>query len=110
MTAWPIDIVRGATFSLEIDVVDADGNAVDLTGYEAFAELRADARDTAVFATMTAVVTSANPGRVRVSMDPPETAVLEEGARLWWASEARGGPDTIPLLRGPAFVSVESIR
>ena len=75
-------IDQGATFTADIDVTDADGNILVLTGYTAAGQMRKTyASSTAT--NFTASIQSASNGTVRISLSAIQTNALKAGRYVY---------------------------
>lgn len=80
--AWQADILveQGASFELEIDLTDADGNLLDTTGYAACSQIREHAlsvNSSANFSTALAT------GMLTLTLTANATAALSMGRYVW---------------------------
>lgn len=75
---------QGATFSSDVTVKDANGNAFDLTGYTASAKMAKGFASTKTRTTITCTVNGdPTTGIVTMSLTADQTAVLEEGRYVY---------------------------
>jgi hypothetical protein len=106
--------VRGTTISLTFTVKDEDGQVADLTGATAYLRVRPDAKAAPVIqkqSPSTGITISTQTGATKdqfvATLDPADTAALEQGDYLWdaWivtAAAARHAviaPSKLSLLR-----------
>lgn len=81
-------IDQGATFSSDITVKDANGNAFNLTGYTAEAKMAKGYASTRTRTTMTATIASdPTTGVVALSLTPAETTALDAPERYLYDVE-----------------------
>ena len=87
-----LTIDQGATFSSDVTVKDANGNAFDLTGYTAEAKMAKGYNSTRTRTTMTTTI-NADPttGIVTLSLTATETAALDALARYVYDLEVVSG-------------------
>ena len=77
-----LTIDQGASFKAEIDVKDADGDALDLTGFTGAGQMRKTyASSTAT--NFTASIQSASNGTVRISLTATQTNALKAGRYVY---------------------------
>lgn len=76
---YDILIEQGATFEFTGTVQDADGNAIDLTGATLAAQIRKQASDPVLLATLTCALLVAASGTFKVSMTAADTAAIDVG-------------------------------
>jgi len=81
---YNITIRRGRDLSLNFEYTDADGVAINMTGYSIAAEIRATkARDGDLIATFTTVETSLSTGLFGITLSDTITAALTDTAGYW---------------------------
>ena len=75
---------QGATFSSDVTVKDANGNAFDLTGYTASAKMAKGFASTKTRKTITCIVNGdPTTGIVTMSLSADETSTCEEGRYVY---------------------------
>ena len=77
-----IFIDQGADFSITVDVSDANGNQLNLTGYTAAAQMRKTYGSSTISATFTTTIT-ADTGKVALSLTDTQTTALEAGRYVY---------------------------
>ena len=79
-----LTIDQGATFSSDVTVKDANGNAFDLTGYTASAKMAKGFASTKTRTTITCTVNGdPTTGIVTMSLSADETSTCEEGRYVY---------------------------
>ena len=73
-----LQIDQGATFTSDVTVKDANGNAFDLTGYTARAKLAKGYQSTKTRQDITTTSASATEGKVTLSLTADQTTALED--------------------------------
>ena len=73
-----LQIDQGATFTSDVTVKDANGNAFDLTGYTARAKLAKGYQSTKTRQDITTTIASATEGKVTLSLTADQTSALED--------------------------------
>jgi len=96
-----LTIDQGATFSSDVTVKDANGNAFDLTGYTAEAKMAKGYSSTRTRTTMTTTI-NADPttGIVTLSLTATETASLDAPARYVYDLEITSGATVTRVIEG----------
>ena len=96
-----LTIDQGATFSSDVTVKDANGNAFDLTGYTAEAKMAKGYSSTRTRTTMTSTI-NADPttGIVTLSLTATETAALDAPARYVYDLEITSGATVTRVIEG----------
>ena len=96
-----LTIDQGATFSSDVTVKDANGNAFDLTGYTAEAKMAKGYNSTRTRTTMTTTI-NADPttGIVTLSLPATETAALDAPARYVYDLEITSGATVTRVIEG----------
>ena len=96
-----LTIDQGATFSSDVTVKDANGNAFDLTGYTAEAKMAKGYNSTRTRTTITTTV-NADPttGIVTLSLTATETAALDAPARYVYDLEITSGATVTRVIEG----------
>jgi len=99
-------IDQGATFTSDITVKDANGNAFNLTGYTAEAKLAKGYASTRTRVTMTSTIASdPTTGIVALSLTPAETASLDAPERYVYDVEITQTSALVVYLRGELQLS-----
>ena len=96
-----LTIDQGATFSSDVTVKDANGNAFDLTGYTAEAKMAKGYNSTRTRTTMTTTI-NADPttGIVTLSLTATQTAALDAPARYVYDLEITSGATVTRVIEG----------
>ncbi len=107
MTASRVDILleQGGTFSITVDLVNANGTPWDLTGYTAAAKVRALPTDAASLLALTVTIgTPASNGSLTVSASAAQTAALSTTFQLgYWELDVTSGAGVVsPIYKGLA--------
>lgn len=104
-----IDIYRGDDLVHTINIVDADGNPVDLSGRTYASQLRRYPDTEQIAATFSVDDAQANVGLLILSIDGDVTATLEPGPYRYDLEQTQGGTRTT-LLAGEAVVTADVTR
>ena len=95
-----LTIDQGATFSSDVTVKDAQGNAFNLTGYTAVAKLAKGFASTKTRTNMTtSIATDATTGVVTLSLTATETAALD-AERYVYDLEITSGATVTRVIEG----------
>ena len=95
-----LTIDQGATFSSDVTVKDAQGNAFNLTGYTAVAKLAKGFASTKTRTNMTtSIATDATTGVVTLSLSATETAALD-AERYVYDLEITSGATVTRVIEG----------
>jgi len=96
-----LTIDQGATFSSDVTVKDANGNAFDLTGYTATAKMAKGYSSTRTRTAITCTI-NADPttGIVTLSLTATETAALDAPARYVYDLEITSGATVTRVIEG----------
>ena len=95
-----LTIDQGATFSSDVTVKDAQGNAFNLTGYTAVAKLAKGFASTKTRTNMTtSIATDATTGVVTLSLTATETAALD-AERYVYDLEITSGAAVTRVIEG----------
>ena len=81
-----LTIDQGSTFSVDIDVTDADGDALNLTSYNASGNVRGQMRKTYTSSTktdFTCSITNESGGVVNIQLSPTQTNALKAGRYVY---------------------------
>ena len=78
MQIYDMEVRRGETFKEQIKLVDLDGNAINLTGRTAKAQVRKNPGDSTLIAEMTATHTS-DKGQITFSLTATQTKAMAVG-------------------------------
>tara|TARA_Y100001970_G_C14074520_1_gene771251 strand:- start:650 stop:982 length:333 start_codon:yes stop_codon:yes gene_type:complete len=94
-----LQIDQGATFTSDVTVKDANGNAFDLTGYTARAKLAKGYQSTKTRQDFTTTIASATEGKVTLSLTATETTALED-TRYVYDLEIQTGDVVTRVIEG----------
>jgi hypothetical protein len=103
-----IFIDQHTDFSITVDVTDATGNVLNLTGYTAAAQMRKTYTSTNASATFSTVV-SAPDGKVTLLLTDTVTGALEPG-RYVYDMTVTSGSTTTRVIEGQAIVTPSVTR
>ena len=99
-----IFIDQGSDFSLTVDVQNALGNALDLSGYTIAAQIRKTYSSSNASATFTTSHNGAN-GQVVLQLTDAVTAALESGRYVYDLNITSGAGDKTRVVEGQAIVT-----
>ena len=99
-----IFIDQGSDFSLTVDVQNALGNALDLTGYTIAAQMRKPYGSTNASATFSTSHNGAN-GQVVMQLTDSVTAALDAGRYVYDLNITSGAGDKTRVVEGQAIVT-----
>ena len=99
-----IFIAQGSDFSLTVDVQNALGNALDLTGYTIAAQMRKTYGSTNASATFSTSHNGAN-GQVVMQLTDSVTAALDAGRYVYDLNITSGAGDKTRVVEGQAIVT-----
>ena len=99
-----IFIDQGSDFSLTVDVQNALGNALDLTGYTIAAQMRKTYGSTNASATFSTSHNGAN-GQVVMQLTDSVTAALDAGRYVYDLNITSGAGDKTRVVEGQATVT-----
>jgi len=103
-----IFIDQHTDFTITVDVTDAVGNVLNLTGYTASAQMRKTYSSSAVSATFGTVIV-ANAGKVSLTLTDTVTGALEAG-RYVYDMTVTTGSTTTRVIEGQAIVTPSVTR
>ena len=98
-----IFIDQGTDFSITVDVTQADGAPLNLTGYSAAAQIRKTYGSSNVSAVFTTSI-SAAAGQVTLSLTDTQTSVLTAG-RYVYDLNITSGSTTTRVVEGQAIIT-----
>ena len=102
-----ITIQQGATFEQEVQVIDASGTAIDLTGFLGRGVIR-DAIGGTLIATFTVTISDAANGKVTFSLTPTTTESLSwTGWHVYDVEVYSGSAVVYRVAEGRAELSLE---
>ena len=99
-----IFIDQGADFSITVDVSDADGNVLSLTGYTAAAQIRKTYSSSSISKTFTNSINAAA-GQVTLTLTDTQTAAIEAGRYVYDLNVTSGGGTTTRVVEGQVIVT-----
>ena len=99
-----IFIDQGADFSITVDVSDANGNQLNLTGYTAAAQMRKTYESSSVSATFTTSIAAAD-GQVTLSLTDTVTTALSPGRYVYDLVVTDGSSLSTRVVEGQAIVT-----
>tara|TARA_B110000444_G_C18836846_1_gene596516 strand:- start:844 stop:1173 length:330 start_codon:yes stop_codon:yes gene_type:complete len=103
-----IFIDQHTDFSITVDVTDATGNVLNLTGYTAAAQMRKTYTSSSASATFSTIV-SASDGKVTLSLTDTQSGALEPG-RYVYDMTVTSGSTTTRVIEGQAIVTPSVTR
>ena len=105
-----IKIESGATFSINMDLNNADGSNLNLTGYTGACKIRSSYYSNFnVYSLTVSVVSPATDGKIILSATSTETATFKPG-RYVYDVEITSGSSVIRVLEGIAEVKPNAPR
>tara|TARA_Y100000289_G_scaffold4533_1_gene4166 strand:+ start:90 stop:425 length:336 start_codon:yes stop_codon:yes gene_type:complete len=99
-----IFIDQGADFSITVDVSDANGNQLNLTGYTAAAQMRKTYESSSVSATFTTSIAAAD-GQVTLTLTDTVTTALSPGRYVYDLVVTDGSSISTRVVEGQAIVT-----
>ena len=99
-----IFIDQGADFSITVDVSDANGNQLNLTGYTAAAQMRKTYESSSISATFTTSIAAAD-GQVTLSLTDTVTTALSPGRYVYDLVVTDGSSISTRVVEGQAIVT-----
>ena len=99
-----IFIDQGADFSITVDVSDANGNQLNLTGYTAAAQMRKTYESSSVSETFTTSIAAAD-GQVTLSLTDTVTTALSPGRYVYDLVVTDGSSISTRVVEGQAIVT-----
>lgn len=104
-----LTIEQGATFTLELLCEDANGDAIDLTGYSAAMDIKRSAAETSALLQLTTdngrIIITAATGSVLLYLTATETAALDWSRGVYDLELTSAGGDVTRLAEGAVVVS-----
>ena len=104
-----IFIDQGATFTTTVTVTDANGDAVNLSGYSVAAQIRKTFLSSTATA-FTATISNASSGEITISLSPTQTTALEAGRFVYDVLITASGGDKTRAVEGIANVNASVSR
>ena len=104
-----IFIDQGATFTTTVTVTDANGDAVNLSGYSVAAQIRKSFLSSTATA-FTATISNASAGEITISLSPTQTAALEAGRFVYDVLITASGGTKTRVVEGQVTVNPSVTR
>lgn len=99
-----LTIDQGSTFKADIDVTDADGDALNLAGYTVAGQLRKN-YSSSTSTDFTASVTSTTNGTIRISLSATQTNGLKAGRYVYDVEITSSTGEVTRVLEGQVEVT-----
>jgi hypothetical protein len=96
-----VNAYSGATLSLSFSCKDENGDAVNLTGYTARAEVRPTISSSTITLNLSPTIPTPANGIISVSIADEVTASIEPGAYVWGLVLVTPAGGVIPIESGP---------
>ena len=96
-----VNAYSGATLSLSFACKDENGDAVNLTGYTARAEVRPTISSSTITLNLAPTIPTPANGIISVSIADEVTALIEPGAYVWGLVLVTPAGGVIPIESGP---------
>ena len=99
-------IDQGTDYSITVDVTDASGDILDLTGYAVAAQMRKTYGSSTISATFATVI-SAAAGKVTISLTDTQTTALSDGRYVYDLNITDGASPAVTtrVVEGQAIVT-----
>ena len=104
-----IFIDQGATFTTTVTVTDANGDAVNLSGYSVAAQIRKTFLSSTATA-FTATISNASSGEITISLSPTQTTTLEAGRFVYDVLITASGGTKTRVVEGQVTVNPSVTR
>ena len=104
-----IFIDQGATFTTTVTVTDANGDAVNLSGYSVAAQIRKTFLSSSATA-FTATISNASSGEITISLSPTQTTSLEAGRFVYDVLITASGGTKTRVVEGQVTVNPSVTR
>ena len=104
-----IFIDQGATFTTTVTVTDANGDAVNLSGYSVAAHIRKTFLSSSATA-FTATISNASSGEITISLSPTQTTALEAGRFVYDVLITASGGTKTRVVEGQVTVNPSVTR
>ena len=104
-----IFIDQGATFTTTVTVTDANGDAVNLSGYSVAAQIRKTILSSSATA-FTATISNATSGEITISLSPTQTTALEAGRFVYDVLITASGGTKTRVVEGQVTVNPSVTR
>ncbi len=97
-------IDQGTTFSADIDVTDADGDALNLTGYTCAGQMR-KSYNSNTFTAFSASITNATGGVLNIGLSATQTNALKAGRYVYDVEITDSGNTVTRVIEGQIEVT-----
>ena len=104
-----IFIDQGATFTTTVTVTDANGDAVNLSGYSVAAQIRKTFLSSTATA-FTATISNASSGEITISLTPTQTTALEAVRFVYYVLITASGGTKTRVVEGQVTVNPSVTR
>jgi hypothetical protein len=104
---YDLRLDKGASCSLEIEPQDADGSALDLTGFTASAQIRQNHKSEIPLAVFIVSITG---GVIALSLGAAQTAAIDKREGVWDCLLRAPDGTAVRLVEGKAFMTPEVTR
>ena len=104
-----IFIDQGATFTTTVTVTDANGDAVNLSGYSVAAQIRKTFLSSTA-TSFTATISNASSGEITISLTPTQTTALEAGRFVYDVLITASGGTKTRVVEGQVTVNPSVTR
>ena len=104
-----IFIDQGATFTTTVTVTDANGDAVNLSGYSVAAQIRKTFLSSTATA-FTATISNASAGEITISLTDTQTTSLESGRYVYDVLITASGGTKTRVVEGQVTVNPSVTR
>ena len=104
-----IFIDQGATFTTTVTVTDANGDAVNLSGYSVAAQIRKTFLSSTATA-FTATISNASSVEITISLSPTQTTALEAGRFVYDVLITASGGTKTRVVEGQVTVNPSVTR
>ena len=98
-------IDQGTDFSIVVDVTDATGSVLDLTGYSAAAQIRKTYGSSSTSATFATSTGTPSQGKVTLSLTDTQTSGLSSGRYVYDLNITSGSGVTTRVVEGQAIIT-----
>ena len=98
-------IDQGTDFSVTVDVSDATGGVLDLTGYSAAAQIRKTYGSSSTSAVFSTNLGTPSQGKVTLSLTDTQTSGLDAGRYVYDLNITSGGGVTTRVVEGQAIIT-----
>ena len=98
-------IDQGTDFSIVVDVTDATGSVLDLTGYSAAAQIRKTYGSSSTSATFATSTGTPSQGKVTLSLTDTQTSGLSSGRYVYDLNITSGSGVKTRVVEGQAIIT-----